>query len=105
MTRPGLYVLALAYRCIFTFLGGWVTARLAPHSPMAHVLVGCGIGLVLGTAGVVAAMSANLGPVWYAVGVAVTGPICNWLGGWRYVRARSRKVPSGERQFSTRTSG
>ncbi len=55
MNEPGLNLLALTYRSVFTFIGGYVTARLAPHSPMRHVLVGCGIGLVLGSLGVVAA--------------------------------------------------
>jgi hypothetical protein len=41
MYEPGLNLLALTYRSVFTFIGGYVTARLAPHSPMRHVLVGC----------------------------------------------------------------
>src|SRR5262245_13661755 len=74
MSEPGLYLLALSYRGVFTFIGGYVTARLAPYAPMTHVLVGCGIGLVLGALGVVAATTAELGPIWYPVAVAITGP-------------------------------
>jgi hypothetical protein len=81
MTDPKLYALALAYRCVFTVMGGWVTARLAPASPGKHVLVLAGIGLVLGSLGVVAALATNLGPAWYAIAVAVTGPLCTVLGG------------------------
>jgi hypothetical protein len=87
MPQPGLNLLALAYRSVFTFFGGYVTARLAPHSPMGHVLVGCGIGLVLGLVGVAAAMHGDLGPIWYPIAVAITGPVFNWLGGYGYVSA------------------
>ena len=86
MYEPRLNLLALTYRSVFTFIGGYVTARLAPYSPMRHVLVGCGLGLVLGILGVVAATTAELGPFWYPVAVAISGPICNWLGGRFYVR-------------------
>jgi len=90
MYEAGLNLLALTYRGIFTFIGGYVTARLAPHSPMRHVLVGCGIGLVLGALGVVAATTAELGPIWYPVAVAITGPVFNWLGGVLCVRQSSQ---------------
>ena len=90
MNEPRLNLLALTYRSVFTFIGGYVTARLAPHSPMRHVLVGCGIGLVLGSLGVFAATTADLGPIWYPVAVAVTGPVFNWLGGLFFVRQAVR---------------
>jgi hypothetical protein len=90
MNEPRLNLLALTYRSMFTFVGGYVTARLAPHSPIRHVLVGCGIGLALGALGVVAATTADLGPIWYPVAVAVTGPVFNWLGGLFFVRQAVR---------------
>jgi hypothetical protein len=85
MREPGLNLLALTYRSAFTFIGGYVTARLAPYSPMRHVLVGCGIGLVLGALGVVVATTADLGPIWYPIAVAATGPVFNWVGGMLFV--------------------
>ena len=90
MYQPGLNLLALSYRAVFTIVGGYLTARTAPHSPMRHVLIGAGIGLVIGVAGVVAAASiGGLGPLWYPVAVAVTGPPCTVLGGTIYVRRMS----------------
>jgi hypothetical protein len=86
MYQPGLNLLALTYRGAFTLIGGYLTARLAPHSPMRHVLVGSCIGLALGIAGVFAATGLDLGPIWYPVAVAISGPIFNWLGGVLYVR-------------------
>ena len=91
MYEPGLNLLALTYRSVFTFIGGYVTARLAPQSPMRHVLVGCGIGLVLGSLGVVAATTTELGPIWYPVAVAITGPLFNWLGGRFFVTQTSAR--------------
>lgn len=88
MFDPGLNALALAYRVVFTILGGYVTARLAPSSPGVHVLVLAGIGLVLGVLGVFASMSANLGPIWLPVALVVTAVPCVWLGGWLYRKAR-----------------
>ena len=50
MPQTGLNLLALTYRAVFTIVGGYLTALLAPHSPMRHVAIGAGIGLVLGIA-------------------------------------------------------
>lgn len=88
MTDPALYLLALAYRGLFTVMGGWVTARLSPSAPGRHVLVLAGIGLVLGGLGVVASLASDLGPAWYAIAVAVTGPLCTLLGGYLCSRKR-----------------
>ncbi len=81
MQDPKLFLLALAYRCVFTVLGGWVAARLAPFAPMKHVWVVAGIGLLIGTLGVLATLVTHLGPAWYAIAVAVTGPLCTLAGG------------------------
>ena len=82
MLDSRLYVLALSYRVIYTFLGGFVTARLAPRSPMRHVTVLCIIGLVAGSAGVIVALTrGDLGPNWYPIAIAVTAYPCTWSGG------------------------
>jgi hypothetical protein len=88
MYSTGLNLLALSYRILYTVLGGYVTARLAPHAPMRHVMA-CGvIGLVLGTVGAIAAIAmADLGPSWYPILVALTGFPCVWLGGVLHSRA------------------
>ena len=86
MHEPGLNLLALCYRLVYTVLGGYVSARLAPYAPMRHVWVLAGIGLILGTAGAIAAIPMNLGPAWYPIAIAVTAVPCTWLGGVLYVR-------------------
>jgi hypothetical protein len=73
----GLYLLATAYRCAFQVLGGYVTARLAPHRPAKHVAVLACIGFVLASLGAAAAWKAgpSLGPLWYPLGlVALSVP-------------------------------
>jgi len=82
MYDPGLNLLALSYRILYTILGGYITATLAPHSPMRHVVVVGVLGFVTGTAGAIAAIRmADLGPNWYPIALAVTGFPCVWLGG------------------------
>jgi len=85
---PLLNLLALAYRSVFSVLGGWVTARLAPNTPLRHAFILGVLGLIAGTAGVIATWNLGLGPRWYPILLAVTGlPLCG-LGGWLAVRGR-----------------
>ena len=81
MRDPGLNFLALAYRIIYSVIGCYITASLAPRSPMRHALVGGVIGLVLSMVGVVAAIRMDFGPIWYPIALVVTALPCAWLGG------------------------
>lgn len=96
MYEPELNLLALAYRFAYTVGGGWLVAKLAPNAPMKHVMIFAAIGLLFGLLGVAGAMamSPRLGPLWYPLGVAVTGPIGAWAGGVLYTR-RSRQPAAG----------
>lgn len=78
------FALALSYRAACALIGGYVTARLAPRAPLPHAGVAAGIGLLLGLIGIVVARTSDLGPMWYAIAVAVSGPPCTLLGGWLY---------------------
>ena len=55
MHDPSLNVLALSYRIVYTILGGYITASLAPHAPMRHVIVVGLVGFVAGSAGAITA--------------------------------------------------
>jgi hypothetical protein len=81
MYDAGLNLLALTYRCVYTVVGGYLTARLAPRAVMGHVLALGVIGCVLGAVGVIAAIPQNLGPIWYPIALALTALPCVWLGG------------------------
>jgi len=82
MYDPRLNLLALSYRILYTIVGGYVTASLAPHAPMRHVVVVGILGFLTGSAGAIVAISmADLGPNWYPIALALTGFPCVWLGG------------------------
>jgi hypothetical protein len=82
MWDPSLNLLAFAYRSVYTVLGGYIAARLAPHSPMRHVLVLGIIGTIAGAAGAIVAITkTDLGPAWYPIALAVTAFPFTWLGG------------------------
>jgi hypothetical protein len=81
MRDPGLNLLALAYRCIYAVLGGYVAARLAPRNAMWHALLLGIIGLALSTLGAIAAIPLDLGPAWYPIALAASSIPCSWLGG------------------------
>ncbi len=81
MYDPGLNLLALSYRIVYTVLGSYITASLAPHSPMRHVWVLGIIGFAGGTAGAIATIPMHLGPAWYPIALALTALPCAWLGG------------------------
>jgi hypothetical protein len=91
MSDP-LFVLAAAYRAVFTIAGGYVTARLAPDRPMRHAWILAGIGLAAGLAGAAAyaAGGGRLGPAWYALAIPLEALPCVWLGARLAV---SRRAP------------
>ena len=84
MYDPSLNAIALAYRCMFSVLGCYVTARLATRAPMAHALALGAIGTVLSTIAVFATADMNLGPRWYPIALAISALPCAWLGGMLY---------------------
>jgi hypothetical protein len=88
MSEPGLNLLALLYRIIYTVFGSYLAARLALRNPMRHALIlGC-IGTAFGTLGAVATIPMNLGPAWYPIAIAATALPCAWIGGALYARRR-----------------
>jgi len=80
-----LLLLALAYRTVYTVLGGYTTARLAPSKPMKHaIILGC-VGIVAGTIGAI--VMRDMGPAWYAWALPIESLPCCWLGGKIYAKA------------------
>jgi len=74
-----MLLLALGYRMVYTVLGGYVTAWLAPQNSMKHLWILAYIGIVLGSIGVVVGW--NLSQHWYPIALVVTAIPCTWLGG------------------------
>lgn len=91
MMSDALFGLALAYRIAFTVLGGYVTARLAPHKPFKHACVLGALGLLGAGAGLIAMFVTvpKLGPLWYPLALFLaTLPAC--LLGSRIFQRRAR---------------
>jgi hypothetical protein len=76
-----LNALALSYRLGYDTLGSYLTARLAPYSPMRHVWIGATIGFILGSLGAVVGIQKQLGPAWYPIALALSTWPTAWLGG------------------------
>jgi hypothetical protein len=82
MRATSLNLLALAYRLVYDTFGCYLTARLAPRSPMRHALILGGVGFVLSSLGAVGAIMQDLGPAWYPILLALSSLPSAWLGGW-----------------------
>jgi hypothetical protein len=74
-----LLATALFYRSIYTIIGGFITAKLAPSNPIKHVKILAVIGFIAGLIGVFAGW--QFGEQWYPIALAVTGPLFVFLGG------------------------
>jgi MFS-type transporter involved in bile tolerance (Atg22 family) len=75
----GLILLVLGYRAVFSLIGCYLTAKLAPRNAMRHALMLGAIGLVLSCVGAIVA--ADLGPAWYGWTLAAMALPLAWLGG------------------------
>jgi hypothetical protein len=77
----GLLLLATAYRTVYGIISSYVVAWLAPHKPMAHVLVAGLMGLAANALGAIATWNKNLGPHWYPIALTVLALPTAWVGG------------------------
>ncbi len=77
----GLILIVIGYRAVFSLIGCYLTARLAPQKPLKHALVLGFAGVLLSAVGTIVTANMNLGPAWYGwTLVAITLPIA-WIGG------------------------
>jgi surface polysaccharide O-acyltransferase-like enzyme len=94
----GLFVLATAYRVLYTILGGYLTSRLAPDQPMRHALVLGFVGTAVAIVGAAATWTTvpALGPRWYPLALVVTALPCCWLGGLLFLSRKGSRPASEE---------
>jgi len=78
---PWMLVTAIAYRAIFSVIGCYITARIAPSRPMLHAMILGIIGVVLSILGTIVAIKMDLSPSWYPIALVVMSIPCAWLGG------------------------
>ncbi len=78
-----LFLLATVYRTVYGVAGSYITARLAPHRPMLHALVGGAVGLAIAITGTVVTWNreSEFGPHWYPLALIVLAMPCAWAGG------------------------
>ena len=76
-----MLVLATTYRIVLSIVGCYIAARLAPSRPVAHALVLGSIGVIGSLAGLSMAISQNLSPLWYPIGLAILSLPSAWVGG------------------------
>jgi hypothetical protein len=81
-----LILFVIFYRAVFSLIGCYLTARLAPKNPMKHALILGGLGTVFSLVGVIVNHYMNLGPAWYAWSLVVMALPIAWLGGKIYLR-------------------
>ncbi len=96
MWEPKLNLLALSYRLVYGVVGGYVTARFAPHSPMKHAMIVGIVGFVLSCLGAIAAINMEMGPMWYPILLALSSVPCAWLGGVLHQRWRPQALQESQ---------
>lgn len=88
----GLFWVATAYRILYTIIGGYLAAQLAPNRPMKHAMILGTIGLILSIAGAAATWNRDVGPHWYAILIAAIAIPCSWLGAKLALRPQPQVV-------------
>lgn len=74
-----MLLLALIYRSIYTVVGGYITAMLAPNNKSMRLAVILGIfGTIAATIGVIVGW--DLSDHWYPIALAITAFPLIWLG-------------------------
>jgi hypothetical protein len=95
MFDTGQLLIASLYRGIYSIIGCYIAARLAPRRPMLHALILGGIGVLLSTAGAIALW--DRGPAWYPLGLIALSLPYAWLGGTLFERIRIHSASNGGR--------
>ena len=81
----GNLAFALAYRTVFTVIGGAIAAWLAPANKLRLSIILGIVGTIAATAGAIAMW--HLGHTWYPVALAALALPSTALGGWLFTRA------------------
>ncbi|MBI5373445.1 MAG: hypothetical protein HZA79_15585 [Sphingobacteriales bacterium] len=77
--NPDWVILGIVfYRALYGIAGTFVTARLAPDTPLRHVLILGTIGLIVGIAGAV--IQWHIPPHWYPLSLIILTPVTTFLG-------------------------
>jgi hypothetical protein len=83
----GPVLLALAYRILYSVIGCYIAARLAPDRPMGHALALGVVGVLVSVVGSIAAR--GLAPAWYTWALILVALPCAWVGGGWALRRKA----------------
>ena len=75
-----MLITATIYRTIYTIIGGYLTAALAPEPRLRYVMILGIFGTVAATLGAIVAIPMALSPGWYPIALAVLAFPSVWLG-------------------------
>ena len=86
----GLFAWATVYRIIFSIIGCYVTARLAPNRPLSHALWLGYLGVVVSAVATVVTWNKGpaFGPHWYPIALVLVAIPCAWLGSKIYEKGQ-----------------
>lgn len=84
-----LVLVVIAYRAIFSIVGCYISAWLAPNYPMRHSIALGVLGAILSTIGAIT--MGNLGPAWYGWTLVIISIPIAWLGGKLYEKRLEKR--------------
>lgn len=89
VTLSSTYLAAnLLVSFVAAVLGGWLTARLAPHVPMGHVMGLAALLIAMSIIGAMGETTQATQPEWYTITIAIAGVVGVLAGGWLHTRVR-----------------
>ncbi len=74
-----IILVVIIYRSIYTVLGCYLAAGLAPDRPMRHAMILGIIGFFMATLGMIVMWDKP--PHWYPIALVILTMPCAWLGG------------------------
>ena len=84
-----LILIVIGYRAVFSVVGCYISAWLAPNYPMRHSLALGILGAIFGSIGAIT--MGHLGPAWYAWTLTAISIPIGWLGGKLYEKRLNKK--------------
>jgi len=92
----GLFGWATVYRVVFSIIGCYVTARLAPNRPLTHALWLGVLGVVISFVATVVTWNKGpaFGPHWYPIALVLVSIPCAWVGAMLYEKLQLKSTSS-----------
>lgn len=88
----GMILFVILYRAVFSFIGCYLTARLAPKNPMLHSLILGGIGTILSAVGAIVTADMNIAPAWYGWSLVVMAIPIAWVAGKAFMTRKAKSL-------------